>query len=283
MNKLAHTLALLFLVSSVSQADEKSVGAEKTVASPSVMEHSSVTGVDKFGPQSPRDLSKKGGQNTLHFSPAPSSGQMNLCNIHFHKNAEHKWGEFSTYAGQGDGHGYQTGFKYSGKLNSKESQKLDAEVCTSKHGGLQVGDTIEVHYVYSTAKISPGATLAACLNEALNNPQLRVEAQVMVLVNDPKAANFVELARVQKINGFYQAPQRPANTGRPVQYAGSTTGAAYNEKASPLAVTWRVRPKVLKVNAPSVGQWCDGNDFKEDHAHSVRNLVNNEKLLAPIR
>jgi len=39
---------------------------------------------------------------------------MNLCDIHFHKNAEHKGGEFTTYAGHGDGHGYLSGFKYNG-------------------------------------------------------------------------------------------------------------------------------------------------------------------------
>lgn len=263
--KMSHTLAGLVLLAAGAQASDLA------------------TEVEKFGPQSPRDLSKKVGQNTLLFTPAPPSHRMNLCNIHFHKNAEHKWGEFTTYAGDGDGHGYQTGFKYSGKLKSRESQPLASEICQSRHGGLQVGDTIEVHYVYSTAKITPGPTLGACLNDATSNPQLRVEAQVMVLVNDPQAANFGQLTRVEQVQGFFQAPQRPMNTGRPIQYAGSTTGAAYNGKASPLAVTWRVRPQVLKVNAQSVGRWCDGNDFKEDHAHSVRNLVTNEKWLAPIR
>ena len=58
-----------------------------------------------FGPQSPRDLSSVAGNNSRAFSAAPSYKEMNLCNIHFHENAEHKGGEFTKYAGNGDGKG----------------------------------------------------------------------------------------------------------------------------------------------------------------------------------
>lgn len=236
-----------------------------------------------YGPQSPRDLASKKGSNKRAFSTAPAYQKMNLCNIHFHKNAEHKGGEFTTFAGHGDGHGYQTGYKYSGKLSSTESKWLDAEVCASEHGGLQAGDTIELHYVHSSAQVAPGATLNSCLSETDSNPQLRVEAQVFVLVNDPNAADFNALTQVGEVNGYHQALNMPKNTGRPIQYAGSTTGPAYNEKGSPLQVSWSVRPRVVKVSAASVGQWCQGNAFKEDHAHGVRNLVTNEKLLSTIK
>jgi hypothetical protein len=37
---------------------------------------------------------------------------MNLCNIHFHKNAEHKGGEFTQYAGNGDGDGFDNILQY---------------------------------------------------------------------------------------------------------------------------------------------------------------------------
>ncbi len=235
-----------------------------------------------FGPQSPRDIGLRKGSNARAFAAAPAYPQMNLCNMHFHKNAEHKGGEFATLAEDGHGHGAYSGYKYSGKLSASESKPLDAEVCKSDHGGLQVGDTIEMHYVFSTAQVVPGPTLNACLSESLGNPQLRVEAQVFVLVNDPKAADFTELAQVGQVNGYHQALNIPRTTGRPVQYAGSTTGPAYNEKGSPLQVSWSVRPRVMKVNADSVGQWCKGNTFKEDHAHGVRNLVVNEKLLSRI-
>ncbi len=235
-----------------------------------------------FGPQSPRDIDAVAGSNTRLFSAAPSSTEMNLCNIHFHKSAEHKGGEFTKYAGNGDGHGFQSGYEYSGKLSASELKPVEQGICPGKHGALNAGDTIEAHYVYSTAQVKPGPTLGSCLSDAINNPQLRVEAQVYVLVNDKKALNFGDLAQYGKKNGLYQAVNIPGNTGTPIQYAGSTTGPGYNEKGSPFQVTWRVRPNVAKVNLESVGKWCEGNVFDEDHAHGVRNLVINLDLLSKI-
>ena len=120
-----------------------------------------------FGPQSPRDIDSVMGTNSRFFNEAPAYTEMNLCNIHLHKNAEHKGGEFTLYAGNGDGKGYHSGHKYSGQLSAAESVLLDTEVCSStEHGGLQVGNTIEVHYVHSSAKIQPGHTLIDLLKQA---------------------------------------------------------------------------------------------------------------------
>ena len=98
-----------------------------------MFEHGGSTGIEKqrvmlakntagkgFGPQSPRDIDLVDGTNPILFSTAPESSKMNLCNIHFHKNAEHKGGEFTTFAGDGDGHGYNSGYKYSGKFTQNE-------------------------------------------------------------------------------------------------------------------------------------------------------------------
>lgn len=207
---------------------------------------------------------------------------MNLCNIHFHKNTEHKGGEFTKYAGNGDGHGYLSGYQYSGQLTKAELSPLGQEVCPSEHGSLYPGDTIEVHYVYSTAQIEPGPTLNSCFNDAITNPQLRVETQVYALVNDKNSRDFGELTEHASKDGLHQAMNIPNDTGTPVQYAGSTTGPGYNEKGSPYQVTWNVRPKVAKVNIVTVGEWCKGNVFDEDHAHGVRNLVTNPDLLSTI-
>jgi hypothetical protein len=235
-----------------------------------------------FGPQSPRDIDQDYGTNQRVFSMAPNRSQLNLCNIHFHKNAEHSGGEFSTYAGNGDGKGSNTGYVYDGKLSAAQLKPVSAKICAAKGDALQSGDTLEVHYVYSSAQIQPGPTLGACLADATMNPVLRVEGQVMVLANDSNALDFKELAMVSQVNGYYQAPNVPSNTGAPVEYLGSTTGPAYNEKASPLKVSWSVRPKVAVVDINSVGEWCNDNIFKEDHAHGVRNLVTNPKLLSSI-
>lgn len=228
-----------------------------------------------FGPQAPRDIDDLHGNNQRSFGLAPAYAQMNLCNIHFHKNAEHKGGEFSTYAGNGDGKGYNTGYIYNGKLRKDELEPFN-----HNNGELKSGDTIEVHYVHTSANVKPGATLGACLSDSIANPQLRVETQVYVLVNDREALDFDKLTEFGQKNGYYQALNIPNNTGKPIQYAGSTTGPDYNEKGSPLQVTWSVRPKVAKVDIASVAEWLKDNDFNENHAHGVRNLVINPDLLS---
>jgi len=234
------------------------------------------------GPQSPRDIGNKTGSNRRRFGTAPVRQAMNLCNIHLHKNAEHRGGDFTTYAGNGDGTGNGTGYRYNGKLTKTELAPSKVAPGASEHGTLATGDTIEIHFVYSSADVSPGATLGACITEAITNPQLRVETIVAVLVNDNAAADFVQLSAIQKISGYFQVPNLPENLGDPVSYAGSTTGPDYNEKASPFQVSWSVRPKVVKIDISSVASWLSKNLFKEDHAHGVRNLVIDPELLSPI-
>jgi len=239
-----------------------------------------------FGPQAPRDIDAVDGNNQRIFSEAPASTKMNLCNIHFHKNAEHKAKDFSIYAGNGNGEGYQSGYKYDSSLLSKaELAPTKHKICDSAHSTLRPGDTIEVHYVYSTAQIKPGKGLGSCFNKDIpkQNPQLRVETQVYVLVNDKHALNFKDLTKFRKTkSGLYQATGIPSNTGTPVQYEGSTTGPGYNEKGSPYQVSWSVRPHVAKVNIATVGKWCEKNAFEENHGHGVRNLVKNKDLLSRI-
>lgn len=235
-----------------------------------------------FGPQSPRDIDAAAGANPRRFSMAPDYRQMNLCNIHFHEGAEHRGGEFTRYAGNGDGKGYGTGYLYAGELSAAELAPLGHPVGGGKHGGLEPGDTVELHYVHSTAPVAPGPTLGACLSDAVMNPQLRVEAQVFVLVNDDSAMDFHHLTELGMRGGLHQALNIPGNTGTPVLYAGSTTGPGYNETGSPLEVTWSVRPEVMRVNIQSVGTWLESNVFDEDHAHGVRNLVRDPALLSQI-
>jgi len=238
-----------------------------------------------FGPQSPRDIDSIIGSNKRIFHAAPAYTEMNLCNIHFHKNAEHKGKDFSIYAGNGNGAGYQSGYRYDTALLSQaERAPFKHKVCDSSHSTLKSGDTIEVHYVHTTAQVKPGPTLGSCLSKAIGNPQLRVETQVYVLVNDKHALDFNHLTQYSKTkSGLYQATSIPNNTGVAVQYEGSTTGPGYNEKGSPYQVSWSVRPHVAKVNIATVRTWCKKNDFNEDHGHGVRNLIKNTKLLSAIQ
>jgi len=236
-----------------------------------------------YGPQSPRDINARDGINQRVFGAAPAVSKMTLCDIHFHENAEHKGGEFTTFAGNGNGQGYGTGFKYNGTLSRAELAPTDTAIGESDHRNLVPGDTIEIHFVYSTAQATFGNGLGTCLSKTIGNPQLRVEAVVAVLVNDPNAADFTRMTQIEEINGLSQVANLPQDLGVPVVYAGSTTGPGYNKNGSPFQVTWSVRPKVVRLDISSVGFWLMHNEFDEKHAHGVRNLVLNPDLLSTIR
>lgn len=235
-----------------------------------------------FGPQTPRDIDKTAGENKRRFSFSPSYKKMNLCNIHFHNNAEHKAKDFSIYAGEGE-HGHGGGYQcnMSKSLTKAEMTAPEKSVCK----GLKPGDTIEVHWVHSSCDVKPGEGLGSCLSASCANPDLRVETQVYTVVNDPSAINFNDLSYDGTVvNGYHQAKSLPSKTGKPVEFLGSTTGPKYTEQqCSPLQVTWSVRPKCAKVDINSLGKWCEGNVFKENHAHGVRMLVTNPKLLSKIK
>lgn len=234
-----------------------------------------------FGPQTPRDISSIAGSNARLFTFAPSSENMNLCNIHFHTNAEHKGPGFSVFAGEG---------KYGGfKCNAtKKLTALELKDPTQGKGtcrGVKPGDTIEVHWVHTTCDVKPGEGLGSCLSDQCANPQLRVETQVFLVVNDPKAPDFGSFAYGGNMaNGLHQAKSLPTGTGDPVVFSGSTTGPSYTEeKCSPIQVTWRVRPSCKKINFASLNKWCESNVFNENFAHGVRQLVTSPELLSTIK
>ncbi|MEP1964995.1 delta-class carbonic anhydrase [Tateyamaria sp.] len=280
-SRLALPAAVLLASTTILSAAGQPVGDDVIAAQRAAL--AAETAGKGYGPQSPRDLNTLGGDNQRAFNAAPAASEMNLCNIHFHKGAEHSGGQFTTYRGNGDGKGYDSGFAYDGDLTEAELAPVDYPVGpTGKKGALEPGDTIEVHYVHTTAQITPGPTLGACLSEAIINPQLRVETQVYVLVNDKAAKDFVNLTEIGEVDGYHQALNIPSDTGAPITYDGSTTGPSYNEKASPIQVSWSVRPEVKKVYIGSVAEWMKANIFDERKAHGVRNLVKNPDLISDI-
>lgn len=232
-----------------------------------------------FGPQTPRDIAETNGLNTAAVSLAPASDKLNLCNLHTHTNAEHKAPGFSIFADEGE-HG---GFKCnnSGELTEAELAQPESDA----FHGVKPGDTIEVHWVYSSCNVKPGKGLGSCLSESCANPQLRVEAQAFLVVNDSNALNFLDFAYEGDVrNGLHQPRSLPSGTGDAVTFIGSTTGPSYTqEKCSPLQVTWSVRPQCAKLDINSLNAWAEeGNVFEEDHSHGVRQLVTAPELLAPI-
>jgi hypothetical protein len=234
-----------------------------------------------FGPQTPRDISQTEGTNKRIFTLAPPSSQMNLCNIHTHTNAEHKGPGFSISAGEGD-HG---GFKCNETDALSAAELAEPEGGEGAYGGVRPGDTIEVHWVHSSCDIEPGEGLGSCLSEKCANPELRVETQVFLVVNDENALDFNDFDYGGNIvEGLHQAKALPTGTGDPVVFAGSTTGTKYSQSVcSPLQVTWSVRPQCAKVDINSLNRWAEeGNSFNEHHSHGVRQLVTAPEVLAPI-
>ncbi len=233
------------------------------------------------GPQTPRDISSAAGLNPILFALAPASTEMNLCNIHTHTNAEHKGPGFSVFVGAGDHGGYAC---------NETTELTKAELTDPAQGkgafkGVKPGNTIEVHWVYTSCDTSPGEGLGSCLSDACTDPVLRVEAQTFLVVNDPSALNFTDFVYDETPrNGLHQPKSLPMNSGAPVIFRGSTTGPGYTQMdCSPLQVTWSVRPQCAKVDIGSLNKWAArGNVFNETKSHGVRQLVTAPELLSPI-
>ncbi|PHS24203.1 MAG: cadmium carbonic anhydrase [Methylophaga sp.] len=261
-------LALCFSVNSYAEDNHKH-------------KHDNAEICEGYGPQTPRDIDVLSGENKRIFSLAPKHEELNLCNIHFHTNAEHKAKDFSIYAGEGD-KGYGGGYQC---LSSKSLSKAELKpMANNACKGVKPGDTIEVHWVHTSCDTKPGKGLGSCLTDSCATPNLRVETQVFTVVNDKSALDFTTMTYDgNMVNGYHQAKSIPDNTGKPVVFLGSTTGPSYTEQTcSPLQVTWSVRPQCAKVDINTLSQWCESNVFEEDFAHGVRKLVTNPKLLSDI-
>ena len=129
-----------------------------------------------MGPQTPRDISNREGLNTTAFPLAPASSEMNLCNIHTHTNAEHKGPGYAVFFDATDSGGYAC----------NETTEVSESELTEAPGafeGVRSGDTIEVHWVHTSCEATPGEGLGACVPEGCQDPLLRVEAQVFLVVN----------------------------------------------------------------------------------------------------
>jgi hypothetical protein len=219
------------------------------------------------GPQSPRDIDNGAGSNSVIFEGAPSIKSMNLCNIHFHRNAEHKSAAYSTFVEDGSNSGWACQEPAPGRLSKKHVEYNGCE-------GIAEGDTIEIHWVHTTCDINTqgvkplGGGLNACLTTMCPNPQLKVAAQVFVL---------------QK-NGELKFAESPISHNDPtVVYSGSTTGTSWNNNhCSPLQVTWDVKKTCDTLDIDDFSKWCSNNKYKDNHAHGVRKLVTSEALLGKI-
>lgn len=230
------------------------------------------------GPQTPRDITSLIGYNQVDFPTAPPASEMNLCNMHTHTNAEHKGPEFSVFVGDGVNGGYACN-------NAELLSEAELTPAPGAFQGAVPGDTIEVHWVYTTCDAAPGEGLGACVPETCTDPLLRVEAQTFLVVNDSEALDFMDLTyNGVSSDGFHQPAMLPTGTGEPVSFRGSTTGPSYTQSVcSPAQVTWNVRPQCARLDINSLHEWAENNPFNETESHGVRQLVTAPELLSPIR
>lgn len=87
-------------------------------------------GCYQVGPQTPRDIDNPTGTNPVLFSVAPDHTRLNLCNIHFHANAEHRAKAFSIHA-EPDAMGYQCSLRKN--LTARELQPASQPACLQEY------------------------------------------------------------------------------------------------------------------------------------------------------
>lgn len=126
-----------------------SSGALHPVATPA----SAPAAADTCGPQSPRDVSVAGGENTL---AVPGGDTPSLCNVHFHEPFEH------------------AGFAELPQASGAPGEP----VCRS----VENGDRVEFHWVYTNCPLpeTPKAGLANCVCDR-PDMVLRVEAHAYIV------------------------------------------------------------------------------------------------------
>ncbi|HUO86325.1 MAG TPA: delta-class carbonic anhydrase, partial [Thermoanaerobaculia bacterium] len=213
-----------------------------------------LTGADEpCGPQAPRDIGRAGGTNPL---PVPGDGSRppRLCNVHFHRPAEH--------AGIGA---------------CPAVRAEPASFACAAGGGEPVrpGDEIEVHWVYTScpATAERRGGLADCVCEGPAEMELMVFGQEYAMTTDGDGGAEREL-------------REPS--GDLARYAGSTTGPGWSDGSagdprpcSPARVEWAVARQCRALTLSALDAWCATNEWNEDHAHGVRQVIDREDWLAP--
>lgn len=248
----------------------------QTTTSPDVWNNcgKTATGEVTAGPQAPRDIDSRWGTNTTLFKTANETDKMNLCDIHYHWNTEHKSAAYSTFVEIDNSE--HSGWAIVAPASTDPVVRAENDISHLLDGdaheiGVMVGDTIEVHFVHTSCdvkyeELDPANGLGNCATSVCANPQLRVVAQVFKVVDHD--ADITDLDH----------PMR--HDDRTVVYTGSTTGSKYNnDHCSPYQVTWDVKKSTATIDAHGLAHWSHEH---EQHAHGVRELVGRSELLSPI-
>lgn len=241
------------------------------------------------GPQSPKDLTTDRISDGNRFSAAPvmhrkQMNDMELVNVHFHLGAEHKSDAYNSNAVSDSGttftaggHDVRAGWWATGTAADFHSTRASATPVGSPCEDLYVGDTIEVHWVHSSAGKQAagsddpeGTHLTDGLGNAANgrnllNPMLHVEGTVYSIVSDDTAETVFDPGKNEpeknKTLLDYHMPKAGENDY--VRYVGSSTGqsftgnfAAKDQLCSPYVINWGVDLRLHKVKNTTMVELC---------------------------
>lgn len=207
---------------------------------------------EQCGPQSPRDIGRAGGTNELRV-PGDGTTPPRLCNVHFHQPEEH--------AGIG-------------ACPAAASEQAIGVCAGDGTEPVRPGDEIEVHWVYTNcpepAERQPG--LGNCVCDGPPEMELMVFAQKYAISAGDAGAD-------------QELREPDADLAR---YGGSTTGPSYSSGAaddprpcSPARVQWAVARQCRALTLSALGAWCASNEWDEDHAHGVREVITRQDWLSP--
>ncbi len=131
-------------------------------------------------------------------------------------------------------------------------------------GSADNGDDVEFHWVYTNCTLPTPAVkgLANCVCDR-SDMVLRVFAQTY------------------RVDASGEPPTQPSEDL--IRYAGSTTGASYDDKICSMAkVNWEVAAYTRKLDKAALGHWCESNEWiDEHHPHGSRAIVRSEQWLSP--
>jgi hypothetical protein len=237
----------------------------------------------KAGPQSPRSILDGSGNQAANLAKAPPFEALNLCNVHFHRGAEHRGHGFLDPADPAENRDFVC--NEDPEIEATKERYRPTRGKEVECSELSPNDTIEIHWVFTSCPVNTERTsLNACL---CDGQQLRVESQVFLLSDKDTAVKMSELAEFGKNNtGSSPVPapvQSILKNRDSVEYLGSTTGPHFtNEVCSPFLVTWNVRKNCEKLSVKELKNWCEDNEFKAEAAHGARGLVTDRTRLSII-
>jgi hypothetical protein len=236
---------------------------------------------DFAGPQTPRDVTGVDGTNSYKvegLQRTTSTEGMRICNVHFHRFAEHR------SQGQYDVDRGREGWA----CRRADATSDDGQGAPGEDGGLdeqapvQDGDTIEVHWAHTSC---PQELIDESIAAALEKDPKAITGLAPCACPGAEIVFEARVFRVSKDSGLDTLTNTPPPpTGELARFFGSTTGAVYNGKCSPIQSGWRVDKSCGELRLSALEAWLQdprgARLFNESHPHPVRELVTDPKLLS---